>query len=44
VDRGSIREPCVVKVDYKTIDGSAKAESDFEAIRGTLRFDPGENR
>ncbi|KAI6230032.1 CBN-NCX-1 protein [Aphelenchoides fujianensis] len=43
VDRGSIDEPCVVKVDYRTIEGSAKPESDYVATSGTLRFEPHED-
>ncbi|KAI6212934.1 CBN-NCX-1 protein [Aphelenchoides besseyi] len=42
VDRGAIEEPSVVKVDYRTIEGSAKAESDFVPTSGTLRFEPNE--
>ena len=43
VDRGSIKDPCAVKVDYRTIEGSAKEGSDFEAVKGTLRFNADES-
>ena len=44
VDRGSIVEPCVVRVDYRTIEGAAKENSDFEPTSGVLRFEPHESR
>ena len=31
-----------VKVDYKTVDGSAKAGSDYTSASGTLTFSPGQ--
>lgn len=33
-----------VKVDYKSIDGTAKAGSDYDAVSGTLAFAPGQTR
>ena len=31
-----------VRVDYATVDGTARAGSDYEAVSGTLEFEPGE--
>ena len=31
-----------VRVDYETVDGTARAGSDYEAAAGTLEFEPGE--
>ena len=33
-----------VKVDYKSIDGTARAGSDYAAVSGTLTFAPGQTR
>lgn len=33
-----------VKVDYKSIDGAAKAGSDYDAVSGSLTFAPGQTR
>lgn len=41
VRTGDLEEACIV--NYITEDGSAQAGSDYVAIRGTLRFQPGEN-
>jgi solute carrier family 8 (sodium/calcium exchanger) len=34
--------PCIVEVDYKTIDGTANAGSDYKTTIGTLTFEPNE--
>uniref|UniRef100_A0A914PYD3 Sodium/calcium exchanger 1 n=1 Tax=Panagrolaimus davidi TaxID=227884 RepID=A0A914PYD3_9BILA len=42
VDRGSIQEPTIVTVHYKTIEDSAKAGDDYEPIQGIITFLPHE--
>jgi solute carrier family 8 (sodium/calcium exchanger) len=39
-----LREPCesTLSVHYETVDGTAKAGSDFEAQKGDLKFEEGE--
>merc|ERR1719198_2694429 len=40
-----LREPCesTLSVHYETVDGTAKAGSDFEAQKGDLKFEDGEH-
>ena len=40
VDRGSIEEPTVVTVQYKTIQDTATEGKDYEGIQGTVIFQP----
>ncbi|KAE9556748.1 hypothetical protein FO519_000154 [Halicephalobus sp. NKZ332] len=42
VDRGSIEEPTLVTVQYKTIQDTAAEGRDYEGIQGTITFQPHE--
>jgi len=42
VDRGSIEEPTLVTVQYKTIQDTATEGKDYEGIQGTVTFQPSE--
>ncbi|CAD5223464.1 unnamed protein product [Bursaphelenchus okinawaensis] len=44
VNRGNIQQPCVVKVQYRTIEGSAKNNEDFVPKTGELVFEPFETK
>lgn len=41
---GLSQQPCIVEVDYKTVDGTANAGSDYKPLVGTLKFNPDETR
>uniref|UniRef100_A0A914UTE9 Calx-beta domain-containing protein n=1 Tax=Plectus sambesii TaxID=2011161 RepID=A0A914UTE9_9BILA len=41
---GLTGQDCIVEVDYKTVDGTANAGSDYKATMGTLTFNPFETR
>lgn len=40
----SVPSTKTIKVDYKTVEGTAVAGSDYEAVSGTLTFPPGQTR
>uniref|UniRef100_A0A1I8A5K8 Sodium/calcium exchanger 3 n=1 Tax=Steinernema glaseri TaxID=37863 RepID=A0A1I8A5K8_9BILA len=39
-DRGSIEEPCIVTVHYRTVAETAQEHSDFVPVEGYLTFEP----
>jgi hypothetical protein len=42
-DRGNVKTPCRVSVDYITEDVTAKAKADYVPVHGRLVFEPNEN-